>query len=132
MCFRAFFCWRRREVIGLSKIKWFAVPMITMCALMFGYPYALGWLAGCLAVWVLRKNRERFYNRIMDMTSFNVMQYVAYTVSVIAIIGGSFLVAFKFMNVVNPYTLFAAFFAERIYLFFSRILLKGDSHHVST
>lgn len=117
--------------MSLKKIGLGAAISIGIFLMGLGMPYALGWILGCIVVLIIRWNRQRFYTQIMDMTRFSLGQYVAYTASLFILMGGSFIVAFMFKSIINPYTLFSAFFAERIFMFFSKSLVKEEISNVS-
>lgn len=118
-------------VMSLKKVGFGASIIIGLLLLGMGLSYSLGWFIGCIVVLIIRWNRKRFYTQIMDMTTFQIGQYVAYTASLFILMGGSFIIAFMFKSIINPYTLFSAFFAERIFMFFSKSLVKEEISNVS-
>lgn len=87
--------------------------------------WSLGWIVGAVVLVIIKWNRKRFYNQLFEMTSFNLGQFVTYSLILIGLMGGSFVLAFLVKTWVNPYTLFAAFFTERILNFFKNSLVKG-------
>lgn len=114
----------------MNKIEGVFYAVVACILALLGLSYAIGWICGYGVVVGLKWNRERFYRKIMDMKQFNVIQFIAYSASIVFIIGGSFLLAFQFMNTVNPYALFAAIFAHRILLFGNNLSGKAGESHV--
>ena len=117
--------------MSLKRVEIGVILVIGIVLLGLGISYSLGWLVGCLMLVIIKWNRNRFYNQIMDMKSFNIIQFVSYTASLLILMGGSFLLAFGFKDFINPYSLFAAFFAERIFMFFTQSMHKGGKVNVS-
>lgn len=82
-----------------------------------GLPYGIGWLVGWLFMVLLRLNREKILNRIIDFKNFSVGIYVAYLFGVIVWIAIPLIVSFIIPEYVDPLAIFGAYFADRILMF---------------
>jgi hypothetical protein len=82
-----------------------------------GLSYGVGWLIGWLFMVLLRLNREKILDRIIDFKNFSVGRYVAYLFGVTVWVALPLIVSFIIPEYVDPLAIFGAYFADRILMF---------------
>lgn len=108
----------------MSKISF--VVFILGCSLFFfDIAYGIGWIAGWFFISMLRYFRESLLEKIIgDFTDFSAVKYITYLLLVIFWVAIPLLFSFFFQDYINPFAIFAAYFADRILMFITNTFIK--------
>ena len=96
----------------------------TIGLLFIDWSMSLGWLVGWIALSVLSFFRERYYSIALTEEKFSIGRYVGYILFVFVILWIAPILAFIFPEVLNPFSLIAAYFIDRFILYLGRIFMK--------
>lgn len=107
--------------------KFHFLVIILGCALFFwDISFGVGWLFGWIFAGLLRQFREPVLERLIDFENFSRRKYVGYLLLVMAWIALPLLISFFVPAYINPFAVFAAFFADRILMFVLNMLSKEE------
>jgi len=87
--------------------------------------YGFGWLLGWLFIGLLRINRERILERIIDFDNFSMSAYIIYLIGVMVWIAIPLLASFFAPQYINVWAIFGAYIADRILMFIINAFSKG-------
>ena len=107
----------------MSKLN-FTVMFLGCSVFLIDTAYGIGWLIGWLFISLLRNYRERLLENIIDFDNFSAKKYVLYLVGVVAWIAVPLLFSFFIPQYINPFAVFAAYFADRILMFIANSFVK--------
>lgn len=79
--------------------------------------FGIGWLFGWFFIGLLRHFREPILEYIIDFDHFSTGKYITYLLGVMVWVSIPLLISFFLPEYINPFTVFAAFFADRILMF---------------
>jgi len=100
--------------------------IILGCALFFlDIAYGLGWLLGWLFIGLLRHNRERILEKIIDFENFSMSAYIIYLLGVMVWIAAPLLASFFAPQYINPWAIFGAYILDRILMFIINTFSKA-------
>lgn len=115
------------------NMKYSVVALFIGIALMFvSLPIGGGFIVGVIALSVLKFLRKKFYTVILEQETFNVRQYIGYVIMTMILIIGPLGLSFFIQDIISPYSVFAVFFLDRIYLYLSNLFKKEGESHVSS
>lgn len=109
---------------SMSKFS-FTVFLLGLTLFFLDFSYGLGWLLGWVFIGLLEDNREKLLNRILN-NNFSVGKYVSYLLGVIVWIATPLLISFFLPEYINPVTIFAAYFINRIIMFVTKTFVKEE------
>ena len=107
-----------------KKLKFVLALLGTIGFLFIDFSFSLGWLVGCIALFALNYVRERYYSIVLTENPFSTRRYIGYIFFVFVILWIAPILAFIFPDVINPFTLIAAYFIDRFILYIGRIFKK--------
>ena len=91
-----------------------------------GYFICIGWLLGWLFIGILRHYRGRLLDRVINFENFSVARYMLYLFGIIVWIAIPLAISVVFSEYVNPFAIFGAYFVDRILLFATDTLKRGE------
>jgi len=104
------------------------VIIVTILLGLFHINWATGWLLGNLATTFLKIRREQFYGKVLDSNEFSKAIFSRYVIFVVLVVSLTLLIPFKWQNLFNPYTVFAALMFDRIWLYLTTYFFKDDKN----
>ncbi len=102
--------------------------LLGLPVLFFNFAVGLGWILGHVVMILLVISRNRFYSLILDTTKFSMTKYGSYIIYTVGLIAVPLLGAFYFQDILNPFAIFAAYFADRAVHFIFNLFMKEETH----
>ena len=104
----------------------FTIILLGSLLFLWEFSYGIGWLLGWLFIGILRHYRERILDKVVDLQNFSVARYMAYLFGIIVWIAIPLAISVFFPEYVNPFAIFGAYFIDRILLFVTDTLKRGE------
>lgn len=104
----------------------FTIILLGSLLFLWDTSFGLGWLLGWFFIGLLRHYRERILDRVIDLKDFSVARYMTYLIGVIVWIAIPLAISALLPEYVNPFTIFGAYFMDRILLFVTNTLKRGE------
>lgn len=99
-----------------KNIRTAIVLVGTIAFAIMGVTYLLGWLMGWGTIWILDTHRNKFYGGLFNR-EFKMSVMIFYFARMLIILCLPLILAFRFPGKVNPYTMVAAIFIDRLLLY---------------
>lgn len=108
----------------MTKVHYIII-ILGSSLLFWDISYGVGWLFGWVFAGLLRHYREPILEYLIDFDHFSTITYVSYLIGVMIWIAIPLLISFFFMDYINPFAVFGAFFVDRFLIFMLNIFRKG-------
>jgi len=117
----------KKDLLTEGKMTKLHVTVIILGSSLFFLDFSLGigWLLGWLFAGLLRINRERILERIIDFENFSMKTYIIYLLGVMVWIAIPLLASLFVPQYISPWAIFGAYIADRILMFIINAFSKG-------
>lgn len=104
----------------------FTIMLLGSFLFFWDISYGFGWLLGWLFIGILRHYRTRLLDRVIDFEDFSVARYMLYLFGIIVWIAIPLAISVFLPEYVNPFAIFGVYFIDRILLFATDKLKRGE------
>lgn len=104
----------------------FTIILLGLSLFLWDISYGVGWLLGWLFIGILRHYREAILNYVIDLNNFKVSLYILYLIGIVVWLAIPLGLSLLVPNYINAMTVFGAYFIDRILLFVTQAVKRGE------